>query len=504
VLNSIVYAFRNNAGGTALDLYKSSASGWTQIAFKYELYFTAGSGTEPSEGATITQSAVSATLRRVVVESGTWGGGTAAGRFIIEAPSGGSFSAGAFTAGVTATASGAETAITMSPGGRVEVDVGNCGHGIRVYGADGVNRGFEFDGTYLVPINTGQTTDTPVHVRVHAMHLFFSFGLSAQHSSIADPYQWTPLTGAAELTINEDITNFLVMPGDLSTPAMAITGKNSVAILYGTSSSDWLLVPMNPGVGSKAYAARALSIGYLYDDLGVVSLQAVQQFGNFATSAMTLNLRSFVNSRGSLVTDASVHHDKSQYRIFYSDGYELRLTIVNGQLVGGMPIEYANPMMVTCSDADATSGEVTYGGSDNGYVYKLDTGTSFDGAAISAYFDLAFARQQALRIVKRYHDVTFELQGDGYAEFSFGYLIGWGDDEVAQQSALVDVTPVFWDEMVWDAFFFDGRSLIVASHSLVGSGENIAVRVATNSYLWPAWTMNSMSFRYSVRKMLRA
>ena len=40
----ILYAFRNNAGGTAVDLYKSSAAGWVSVPFFYEVRFSASWG----------------------------------------------------------------------------------------------------------------------------------------------------------------------------------------------------------------------------------------------------------------------------------------------------------------------------------------------------------------------------------------------------------------------------------------------------------------------------
>lgn len=500
---STVYAFRNNAGGTALDLYKSSGAGWVLVPYFYEVYFNTASGTEPLEGSTITQGGVTATLKRLVIESGTFAGGTAAGRLIVTAPAGGSFAAGAFTAGITATCVGAETAITLLPGGRVETDTGNCGHGVRVYGADGVNRGWEFANDVLVPINTGMATDKPSHVRTHKNHLFFSFVASAQHSSIAAPYQWSPVTGAGELTINDTITAFLTMPGDAANAALAIMGNDVVTILYGTSSSDWNLVDLNQGVGCKAYSAQKLSDAYIMDDLGVVSVAAVQSYGNFASSSLTANIRQFTQARRTLVSGSLINREKSQYRVFYSDGWELRCTIVNNQFVGAMPIQYPIAMMVVANGESTNGGEVSYGGGTDGYVYRLDIGTSFDGANISSYFDLSFASQNAERLIKRYYDVNFELQGDGYAEFQFGYLLGWGQDNVVQNVVNVDVVPVFWDVFVWDSFFFDGRSTATSGGNITGSGENIAIRIANESNLWPQWTMNSIALRFAPRRTLR-
>ena len=84
-----LYAFRANAGATAVDMYQSSGSGWTQVTFYNEVVFTAGGTATPADGAVLTQGGVTATVKRVVARSGTFAGSTAAGAFIITNPVGG-------------------------------------------------------------------------------------------------------------------------------------------------------------------------------------------------------------------------------------------------------------------------------------------------------------------------------------------------------------------------------------------------------------------------------
>ena len=197
-----VYAWRNDAAGTAMAIYKSSTSGWTLVSLGYELQFNTGTG-EIFEGNTIVgqTSGATAVVTRVAVSSGTWTAGTAAG-YINFASVTGNFSAGENirVGGVTkALAVAVQAAITLNPNGRVDACLDDFGSGIRIYGADGVNYGFEFDGTVYTRIRTGMTTDTPNRVVVHKQHLFFSFGNSVQFSSISDQYNWSPVTGAGEI-----------------------------------------------------------------------------------------------------------------------------------------------------------------------------------------------------------------------------------------------------------------------------------------------------------------
>jgi hypothetical protein len=67
-----MYAFRANVGATAVDMYQSSGSGWTQVTFYNEVVFTAGGTATPADGAVLTQGGVTATVRRVVTRSGVF------------------------------------------------------------------------------------------------------------------------------------------------------------------------------------------------------------------------------------------------------------------------------------------------------------------------------------------------------------------------------------------------------------------------------------------------
>ena len=42
MFNDVVYAFRDNVGATAGDMYKSTASGWSQVTFGNEFTFSTG------------------------------------------------------------------------------------------------------------------------------------------------------------------------------------------------------------------------------------------------------------------------------------------------------------------------------------------------------------------------------------------------------------------------------------------------------------------------------
>lgn len=510
--NSIVYAWRNNAGGTALAIYKSSGAGWVLVNLGFSVDFTNAVG-QVFDGDTVIglTSGATGVVARAVLRSGTW---TAAGTgTLIFASTVGTFSSGEAlrVGGVTkATSSTVSSAQTLLPGGRVETDQGSLSGGsvgAKLYGADGVNPGFEYDGTSFVKIKTGMVVDTPLHVAVHKSHLFFTFSASLQFSSLGFPYQWTPLTGAGELVVSGPITNLLSLPGSTASAALAVYSRNDTAILYGTSSADWNLASYNNNIGAIAYTAQSLNSAYVLDDRGVIELKTSLNYGNFTDATLTNNIRPFVQGRRNLTKCSVVNREKSQYRVFFSDGYALYLTISNGKLLGCMPVFTPQSFTVATSGETPDGAETAFIGDTAGFVYRLDSGPNFDGASISASMFFNYNPSGDSRVLKRYRRGSLEVTGSSYAEISVGYDLGYSDSvRYDQQSGLTYVnsfTLSFWDSFTWDMFVWDGVSLGPTDIEIRGTAENIAMRIDANGDYFDPFTINSLILHYNLRRGVR-
>lgn len=504
-----VFAWRNNAGGTAMAIYRSTTSGWSLVNLGRQLSFHSGH-LAIVDGNIVTGqiSGATGTVTRVVLESGSWSAGDAAGRLIFASVTG-TFQAGEHIriSGVTyADTTAADTAITLNPDGRVEAVTANFGVATRIYGADGVNYGFEFDGTVYVPIHTGMVDDTPDHVAVHKQHIFFSFGPSIQFSGISEPYQWTPVLGAGEIVLNDDVTNFLVQPGDQSTGAMAIYSDDNTYILYGSSSANFQLVSYNVGTGAKAYTTQNVNVSYAFDDRGVINMATTLNYGNFDSAALTLNLRPFIQQRRNIATASGVNREKGQYRVFFSDGYGLYVTLANGKYMGSMPVQFPNPVACMSEGEKPDGAETAFFGSTNGYVYRLDAGTSFDGAELPASMTLVFNAIGSPRLLKRFRKGSLEITGTGYAEFAFNYDLAYASTDIGQELASTyasNLLASFWDSVYWDNFVWDGRTLAPSEVEVKGTAENIAVRIASVSAIYQPFTINSVILHYTPRRGLR-
>jgi hypothetical protein len=510
--NGTLYAWRNNAGGTAAVMHKSTSTGWAAVTLGKTMSFSNGVLLIP-DGVTLTGQSSGATgvVARTVLEDGTYASSNAEGQLIL------SSSTGTFTVGENlrigattyAQAASVATQITLAVGGRYETTVANFGGGTanyKLYGVSGTNKAFEFDGTTYVPIRTGMAVDTPSHLCFHKQHLFLSFGASVQFSALGFPYQWTPLLGAGEIAMNAEVTNLLVLPGDQSSGALGVYTRSDTSVLYGTSSANFSLSTFNSGTGAFPYTAQNMDQAYVLDDRGIMSLGTSLNFGNFVPAALTMNIPKFIEQHRGLSVGSTVNRDKGQYRVFFSDGSALYMTILNGRVLGSMPMQFQHNINCAIDSEAPTGGTVQFFGSTNGYVYQMDLGTSFDGEQIPANMNLVYNSIKSPRILKRYRKAAVELSGDSYAEIQFGYDLGYRSTAITQPedaSYQNDLRSSYWDEMVWDNFVWDGSDISPSEIEVTGTAENVAIRISSNSDLLQSFTVNNIIVHYTLRRGLR-
>lgn len=404
-----------------------------------------------------------------------------------------------------ATASGWQLVTTpaLLPDGSYEFVEYNFGSGLMLYGVDGVNKAFQFDGATFTQITTGMAADAPQCVAAHKNHLFLAFGHSLQHSATSNPLSYAPVLGAGELNMGDTITNLKPQPGSDSTGALAVYSRNSTRILYGTSSANWSLVVFDPNAGALRRTAQHMGRTFVVDDRGITTLETTQAYGNFAAASISATVRPMIVENKNRIVGTSISRDKNQYRVLFSNGRALYYTLGRGF----MPMVFPDAMTCMFSGEDADGNEVIFAGGQSGYVYQLDRGSSFDGAAIDAFLVLVFNHMKSARIIKRYRKAVVEVGGDGYAEFWMSAELDYGDAEVRMQIPMAQLvakmTAGRWDSGLWDAGVWDGRALSPSEFGLDGSGENISIRFAQSSNWQSPLTFYGVTTSYTPRRMMR-
>jgi hypothetical protein len=498
-----------------LNLNVATIAADTQTVFGREMSFTSGGTYKVQDGDIITgaTSTKTATVARVVLESGSWAAGTAAGRFIFTTDSGSFTAAETLNVGANidvATVTGPSTAITFIPGGKFEFDVHNFSGDItteRVYGCDTKNRGFEFDGTTMVPIATGMAVDTPTHVIVHNEQLFFSFGTSNQHSGIARPYVWNVILGAGEIAVGDTVTGYMRQPGNTGGGSLLIATRNRAYSLYGNNASDWVLTVAQEDAGALPYTMQHLGGVIALDDRGVTYIGASQNYGNFEQNTITGQILPWIRDRRNLAVASCRVREKNQYRLFLSDAEALYITMRGNKVVGMLPVELNHTPTCASSTELSDGSEAIYFGATNGYVYQMEKGTSHDGDPINWSMLLSYNNLRSPQINKRYRKMAVEMTGQSYAEFSLGYRLGYNNANIPQpsssDSAIDFVVTNDWDSFIWDNFFWDGQTLLPEELSMDGSAENVAILVTGSSDEFEPFTITGVLLHYTPRTRIR-
>lgn len=575
----VLYAFRTLAADTTkVGLWKSTTGGWSQITLPSEVSYTtsvgsgASSSTPPAEGATLTQGGVTATVRRVMQQTGDWRLGATAtddtGRLIITNVAGGNFAAGAatLTGGATVVLTGAQTAVTIASGGttvaagsfvvgktytiltvgttdftaigatantvgvtfiatgvgsgtgtgwyptaKYEFAIGNFfgqAATMRVFGADGANRGFEFDGTYYCPVATGATGptgDKPKFVAVHRDSLFFAIASSLLCSETGEPYKFA--TGL-DIPCGDTISGLSVQPGSQQTGSLGVFCRSTIFMLYGVNTTTFTLVPFNVGAGAIDYSIQNAGNTFFFNNEGVSTIATTINFGNFLSSTLTARILPFINQERTKVADSTLMRQKNQYRVFFNDGYGLYITLSNGKPLGCMPVYFPHVVYCAWESELSTGASASFVGTTDGYVMQLEKGTSFDGNAIDAMFVLTWDAMKSPRVLKAFKQASIELRSDTYAAIQVSYTLGYGSPNIDMSIAydLESSSQGFslWDSgALWDEFYWDGSALLPTDVDLTGTGENIQMAIASSTDYIDSFTINSIVYNFIRRRMIR-
>ena len=507
--NGTVYAFRDNAGGTECKMYKATSTGWTAVDLGQYIKYTNGL-VAVSEGATLTggTSGATATVRRVVIRTGSVGASNAVGLFVLSNVSGTFQNAEALEVSsvAVATASTALVTVALNPSGRYEFTNYNFGGTTsthRMYGCDGKNEAFEFDGTYWTPIFTGMTTDVPIHIAPHKNHLFLAFAKgSLQHSSIADPYAWTVVTGATEIGTGDDITGLQVLPADV----LAIYNRNRTYMLYGTSTSDWNLKTFSNESGAIEWTIQRLGDVIYLDDRGITNLAAVNAFGDFAASALSKKIRPLIqDKRGTAISSVRVRA-KNQYRIFFSDGTGIYGTFSGNRIAGFIRVNLGKTIYTVCSAEDSLGDEVLFFGSNDGYIYQLDSGTNFDGSSVEALLRLSYYHYDTPTKDKRFRKVHFEMAADSDISLQFAPAFSYSDPDAPEaqtKSLSVSGGGGYWNIDDWDAFNWTAAVVSTAEQNIDGIGTNMGILILSEATYEKPHTLQGLTVHYSPRRTRR-
>lgn len=377
--------------------------------------------------------------------------------------------------------------------------------GLKMYGINGVGKGFQFDGATVVLIDTTMTPDVPIKLAAHKRHLFFAFaGGSVQHSSIGDPLVWNPLTGAAEIAVGDEVTD--LMPSAPSN--LVIMAKNSINVLYGNDATDWQLETLTNEAGALPFTAEKIGPIIYMDNRGIRALDTTPAFGNFTIGTMTQTIGPLLKSRlaaGNTPVASIRVRTRDLYRVFWADGLGVSVYLGKKQ-PEVMLIDLGLPVTCAVSVETTDNIEKIWFGSTNGMVYQMDKGRSFDGNAVAYYLRLPFNHMGGPNLTKRWHKVALEYDAASTISLSLAGEVDNADPEepvIAEQELLGFGGGGFWGSVNWDQFYWSAPVDGEAVAYLDALGKNMSLLLGGEQADEEPHTLQGITLSYTVRGAIR-
>lgn len=449
-----------------------------------------------------------ATVQFVAVTTGEFGNGDAAGYLVLASVTGTFQDNESLKILPTAFATGAQAAIALPPGGRYSCANHNFYGNAqlqRMYFANGVGRAFEWDGTILTPIETGQDVDEPTRVAVFANHLFLAYrNGSAVHSAVLNPTSYQVIDGAGEIGFGSEITDML----DSANTALVIFGEEKIGVITGTDSETFRLDILGDDSGADAWTAQMIGNPTYLDNSGVRDMTTTQAFGNWRIGTKTQLIDTIIQRKRAAKIQAvgSIRvRAKDQYRLFYADGDVISIYI-GRKNPECMPLTY--PVVFSCfaSVMDADKTETLLAGGADGMVYVLDSGTSFDGAAIPAFVRLAFNNIGSPTQIKNFKKARLEIDGSQATQLGITAEYSFADTDTPpaiEQQFEVAGGGGFWNSAFWNDFLWSAPVQGKADAYLDGLGNNISLGIISETATEEPHTLSSVTLNFAYRGQIR-
>ena len=512
-----VYAFRNDNLGASGKMWKATAAGWTEVALGYKIRFSTG-GVGITIGDTLTGllSGASCTVMKVNTLTGMVSGGDAVGYVITNAITAGPFtlSENLQVGGVTVGVFVSTLQQSLSADGKYKFRNYNFGgntSSFAMYGVNGEDAAFEYDGTTFTLIETGMVVDTPSSIGVHRGQLLLAFpGGSLQHSGKNRPLSFQPVKGANEILAGDEITGFIEEIGDVS----FVFTRNKTFRMEGFVQENIRLKLHNTETGAIANSIQRIGRSVYLDDRGFSSLPATDTFGDFASAQISVKIEPLVQQLLATTTmsDSVVHRGKSLYRCFFSNNETIVIGYSGNKVNGITTIDYGFSVTATTNGEIEISGtnngeERVFLGSDDGYVYETDVGRNFNGAVVQAYIITAYHFSKSPEYSKRYRRATIYMEGKGRSSIKVSADYDYNED------------PLNFETVMDRAVALGGGRYGIARHGAFeySAASKTDIRVSMNSHARNVsmiffheeaneepHTLFAIHYQLSVRRLIRS
>jgi hypothetical protein len=382
---------------------------------------------------------------------------------------------------------------------------------------DGVNYPAVFDDTantvtYMTSSDTSDVLAASSVARFKSA-MFYAKGTNLIFTAPTTYNDFSVANGSGTLNIGDEIIGLKVFRDQL-----IIFGRNKIKRLSGNSAADYVVSPISENIGCIAGPTIQEVGGDLFFASvdGIRSLAATDRIGDFGleipSDPIAKNTYDFMQSASDF--SSVVIREKAQYRIFAYNSSEQQ-PAAGGLLAtkllpqGGSGLAWAETKGIKAYVADSaytdSLAEIVLFGNEDGYIYKLESGSSFDGSNISAIYESPFMPINDPQMRKSFYKSTFYIDPTG--SLSFDYSVKYDFDKGPEAGVIqpdTDTVSTTGNSIfiygntssVFNTATFGGSLDKVYTENIIGSGKTIALRIEDTSTN-PTFTLDTVLLEFA-------
>ena len=376
---------------------------------------------------------------------------------------------------------------------------------------DGINPAATWDGTTYTQITHAQAPTDPTLVAAFNNHLFLAGDPSEKYnlyfSAPVDETNFDPADGAGVINVGFEIVQIKAFRDQLF-----IFGTNNIKRLVGDNQANFVLQNVTNNLGCIAPDSVAEFNGeivFLAPD-GLRPVSGTDRIGDIELATLSKPIQSlfedYIDQEDLATIRTVVVKKKSQFRLFFADQNSLGL--IGGIRRSGVSSTagFEFGQLVGIEVNSAASGyigdeEFVIHGDSSGYVYRQESGNSFDGNNIFSLYQTPFVYMNDPEMRKTIHSVNTYLRAEGVLDVVMAIEYDYGDTDVTNPTDFSFTTQgaaAYYDRAVYDAAeIYDGNPSPIRSTNVSGSGKSVSVKYVTNADQ-PSHTIQAYSITYGV------
>ena len=374
---------------------------------------------------------------------------------------------------------------------------------------DGLNEPALYDNaTFTVLLDAPTDVIGATFVAEVKNHLFFAKGSTVTFTAPYSDTDFSVANGGGNINVGGTVTALAVFRQQL-----IIFTETSIHQLTGNTVADFNLQPITTDIGcidSDTVQEIGGDVMFLGPD-GLRLVSGTDRIGDFGLAVVSKTIQdtmtSFISANTSFTS--CVIREKSQYRIL---GFNNNITEENAQGIlatqfapqGGDNMAWAETRGIRANVADSNynqNTEVVLFSHDDGYLYQMESGNSFDGANIKTTFATPHMPISDPRRRKTFYKLFLYTDPQGSVSFNVSLKLDFDSQGTIQPAPLSILNTQgvvgFFGTGTFGSTKFGTKLLKLFEAQVVGSGFTVSFQFDSDDTN-PPYSIDALTVEYGL------